>query len=238
MMGDKKDELKNLLEQHREEFRDTMDRILQLPDKIEGLFQKYLGQTDAEKENRLTAKAEEEQQEKIKSLEETCRTLQETLTAKENELKRYEESLHDWQENFNELMTYWRMYEELSDSTKDGLKNVVRADNPVLFLVSCTAESSIQSIWSYLRDIVADPERQEDASRLSDIFDYSFRIFNSAGYRPKYERDSVESGQPLDDQYHSRTADSAVSGPIQKVYLQGYRTINTKRIVGKSLVKA
>ena len=181
MMGDKKDELKNLLEQ----LRDTMDRmeeLLQLPDKIEGFFQKYLGQTDAEKENRLTAKAEEEQQEKIKSLEETCRTLQETLTAKENELKRYEESLHDWQENFNELMTYWRMYEELSDSTKDGLKNVVRADNPVLFLVSCTAESSIQSIWSYLRDIVADPERQEDASRLSDIFDYSFSSAAGIGF--------------------------------------------------------
>lgn len=227
-MGDKKDEIKEILKEYNEE----------LLSKMEDLFQAYLCRPISENKDDVSVEAEEKLKKQLDLQKDSNQELQEKLKTQEEQLKQQEEDLNSFKDKFDDLMKYWKMYQGLSDNTKTGLENVVKADEPVLFLVSCTSENSIYAIWSCLRNIIVDPQYQEDAVCLGQIFDYCFDVFNKSCGKPKYERDDVRMGQFLDDQYHSRTADSNVSGSIQKVYLQGYRTVNTKKIIGKSLVKA
>ena len=153
------------------------------------------------------------------------------------ELQSTNEMMQGLKKQFETPMKYLELYRSLSSSVRSGLENVIMDCNEITFIASCSKESSLSSIWEYIKEISEDSD-SGDFKALNLIFDYFFEVFNVSLPEPKYERDDVEIGDELDDEYYDRCCGSSTSGEITEIILKGYRSRNTGKIIHKSLVKA
>lgn len=138
---------------------------------------------------------------------------------------------------FQEPVACLAMYRSLSETTRDGLSDVVCDKNEVLWIASCTSADHLKKIWEYTKEILSDEERQEDVEILKKIFDYFFDIYNASLPEPIYQRDDIQIEDEYDDEKHIRSRDSETSGLITKILLRGYYSINTGYAICKSVVK-
>lgn len=152
------------------------------------------------------------------------------------ELDLEKEKVGELKRRFESPIKYFELYRELSDSVKDGLENVINSENEMAFIVSCSNEENLSSIWEYIKELSSDRKNKE-FEVLTLIFDYFFEIFNESLPEVKYKRDNVEIGDDFDDDDYDRCSGSATSGTITKIILRGYKLKNTGKIVHKSLVK-
>lgn len=146
-------------------------------------------------------------------------------------------SLKKIQEQFEKPVSYLEMYHQLSESTKDGLSDIICDKSVILFIASCSDADNLKKIWEYTREMISNGQKQEDVDTLNKIFDYFFWVYNESLSTPIYERDTVEIGDIYDDDTHTRSRDSATSGYITEILLCGYRSINTGYAICKSVVK-
>ena len=174
---------------------------------------------------------------KIRSLEENIGSLEQDKAKLLNELMSAKDTIQTLKKQFEVPVKYFEMYKTLSVSVRRGLENVINDRDQIAFMVSCSCENNLSSIWEYIKDLSANTD-SNDFNVLSSIFDYFFDVFNASLSEPKYKRDDVEIGDELDDDYHDRCSGSATSGEIKKIVLKGYRSVNTGKIIHKSLVKA
>lgn len=141
------------------------------------------------------------------------------------------------QKSFDKPIFCYEQYLKLSDSTKMGLSNVISSVSVSLFIATCTNADNLKKIWEYTKEIISDNSKQGDVFILIEVFDYFFDLYNQSLVEPIYERDTIEIGDDYDDEYHARSRESAASGRISKVLLRGYSSINTGRIICKSVVQ-
>ncbi len=177
---------------------------------------------------------------KALQIEELVNNIKALKTEKDNlssELNAEKKVIDSLKNQFEAPMKYMKMYRSLSYSVKSGLENVICDKNVITFIASCSCEDNLSSVWEYAKDISSNSEGS-DFIILSQIFDYFFDVFNESQPAPKYERDCVKLGDYLDDDAYNRCQGSAASGYITKVILRGYKSINTGKIIHKSLVKA
>ncbi|MGN0482098.1 MAG: hypothetical protein ACI4HI_00960 [Lachnospiraceae bacterium] len=154
-----------------------------------------------------------------------------------SELKQANATADLLKQQFEKPMAYLKMYQSLSRSTRNGLENVISVTNEITFIASCTNEDGLAAIWNYTKDLSNDSDREQDFMVLREIFDYFFDIYNDSLPEPKYVRDDVEIGDEFDDECHDRCMGSATSGDITEVILRGYRSMNTRKVIRRSLVK-
>lgn len=173
----------------------------------------------------------------IEHLESTVDNLRKEKDALSAELQSTNEMMQGLKKQFETPMKYLELYRSLSSSVRSGLENVIMDCNEITFIASCSNESSLSSIWEYIKEISEDSDSR-DFKVLNLIFDYFFEVFNASLPEPKYERDDVEIGDELDDEYYDRCCGSSTSGEITEIILKGYRSRNTGKIIHKSLVKA
>lgn len=173
----------------------------------------------------------------IRSLEQNIDSLKRDKAKLSNELMSAKETVQTLKKQFEGPAKYFEMYKTLSVSVRRGLENVINDRDQIAFIVSCSCEKNLSSIWEYIKEISADTD-SNDFKVLSSIFDYFFDVYNASLSEPKYKRDDVKIGDDLDDDYHDRCSGSATSGEIKKIVLKGYRSVNTGKIIHKSLVKA
>ena len=179
----------------------------------------------------------EENGSEIEHLESTVDNLRKEKDALSAELQSTNEMMQGLKKQFETPMKYLELYRSLSSSVRSGLENVIMDCNEITFIASCSNESSLSSIWEYIKEISEDSDSR-DFKTLNLIFDYFFEVFNASSPEPKYERDDVEIGDELDDEYYDRCCGSSTSGDITEIILKGYRSRNTGKIIHKSLVKA
>lgn len=172
----------------------------------------------------------------IDRLENTINGLQQENNKLSADLKSAEKTIDSFKKTFEKPAEYLEMYRSLSYSVRNGLENVINDKNEIMFIVSCSNEHNLSSVWEYLKGISND-YNSEDFRKLSQIFDYFFDVFNDSLPEPKYERDDVENGDDFDDDLYNRCFGSATSGDITKVILRGYRSENTGTTICKSVVK-
>lgn len=140
------------------------------------------------------------------------------------------------QKSFEGPIFCYEQYSKLSESTKDGLSNVISCKSVSLFIATCTNADNLKKVWEYTKEILGDNSKHEDVEILKLVFDYFFDLYNQSLVEPSYKRDKTDVGDDYDDEYHVRSRESATSGRISKVLLKGYSSINTGRIICKSVV--
>lgn len=178
----------------------------------------------------LTKKNEEQSQQNANNLKK-IEGLERKILDKQQEL----DSANTIISNFETPIELFKKYKEVSERVKHGLENVINYENEILFIVSCTSEQNLSSIWRYIRDISSD-EAGNDFVILNEIFDYFFEVFNNSLPESRYIRDDVKVGDEFDSDYHDRCYGSLTSGDVTRVVLRGYRSKNTGKIIHKSLV--
>ena len=208
----------DLLENEKQSMVDDIRHAEDERDNFKSKFQKLQGKNDTLNEE--VVKLRESEQELLQSL------------------RSAEKTINDIKEKFEIPTSYLNLYRKLSESSRDSLYNVVSDANEVTFIASCTVEENLKAIWDYTKDIADDDNYSEDVDILKQIFDYFFDVYNKSLSEPKYERDNVEIGDYLDDEYYDRGSGSATSGSITEIVILGYKSRNTGRIICKSVVKA
>lgn len=179
----------------------------------------------------------EQKKSEIVQLNDSIRTLESEKAQLSSELKRAKEEANSLKSRFELPAKYFELYRKLSGTLRAGLENVICDKNEITFIVSCSNENNLSSIWEYAKDISNDPENEE-FKILVQIFDYFFDRFNESLPEPKYTRDDVEIGDYLDEDKYDRCYGSATSGDITEIILRGYQSRNTGRMIHKSIVKA
>lgn len=179
----------------------------------------------------------EQKKSEIVQLNDSIRTLEAEKVQLSSELKRAKEEANSLKSRFELPAKYFELYRKLSGTLRAGLENVICDKNEITFIVSCSNENNLSSIWEYAKDISNDPENEE-FKILVQIFDYFFDRFNESLPEPKYTRDDVEIGDYLDEDKYDRCCGSATSGDITEIILRGYQSRNTGRTIHKSIVKA
>lgn len=159
------------------------------------------------------------------------------LTEVKKELTTLKNDYEKLQKSFDKPIFCYEQYLKLSDSTKMGLSNVISSVSVSLFIATCSNADNLKKIWEYAKEILSDNSKQGDVFILIEVFDYFFDLYNQSLVEPIYERDTTEIGDDYDDEYHARSRESATSGRISKILLRGYSSINTGRIICKSVVQ-
>ena len=100
-MGDKKDEIKEILKEYKEELLSEM----------KDLFQAYLCRPISENKDDVSVEAEEKLKKQLDLQKDSNQELQEKLKTQEEQLKQQEEDLNSFKDKFDDLMKYWKMYQ-------------------------------------------------------------------------------------------------------------------------------
>lgn len=212
-------QLKKFQEFYRQA-KPQLDRYAGLQDELAGK-KSELGQKESE----------------IVQLNDSIRTLESEKTQLSSDLNDAKKEANSLKSRFELPAKYFELYRKLSGTLRAGLENVICDKNEITFIVSCSNENNLSSIWEYAKDISNDPENEE-FKILVQIFDYFFDRFNESLPEPKYTRDDVEIGDYLDEDKYDRCCGSATSGDITEIILRGYQSRNTGRTIHKSIVKA
>lgn len=187
----------------------------------------------------ISVKSQWEKSEKRSaSLQSECERLKESEQSLSASLTTANQSVKIMKERFSQPVVLLNRYKSLSSSIRTGLSDVIRDDDEILFIASCSTPDHLKAIWEYTKRLAG--SNSSDASNievLSDLFDYFFEVFNRTLSKPMYERDDVETGYFFDDDKYDRCAGSATSGKITQVILRGYRSVNTGNIICRSLVR-
>ena len=233
-------EVKNLLEQKEAQLHDINENLKAYKefydsskfkvDEYDNLMQKIKSQK-AIYQSELARK--ENEIEKLKFDNSSLDSQKKDLL---NELNSANEALKLLKKQFETPIKYFELYRGLSYSVKSGLANVINDKNVIEFIISCSSEENLSFIWEYIKDISNNIESR-DFEVLNAIFDYFFDVFNKSFPEARYKRDDVEIGEDFDDDIYDRYSGSSTSGEITKVVLKGYQSMNTGKIIHKSLVK-
>ena len=184
------------------------------------------------KDNRINQLEQE-----LKNKHSEYNQLQENYNDERKELDNTKQQLTCYENNFSYAMEKYKLYQTVSESTKEGLKNVICERDAIGFIVSCANKENLQRIWEYTKDILSDYNKLKDVEILKGIFDYFFEVYNQSLAEAIYQRDDIAIGDDFDDEYQSRSRESATSGTITEVLLRGYSSINTGKIICKSVVR-
>ena len=127
----------------------------------------------------------------------------------------------------------FRQYQQLEDTIKEDIRRVICAKDSISFLACGSQWSNIEALWEHISFHIYD-YKKEQLEQLIAIEDYFFEVYE--GIRDNYIRLSVNEGEEFDEEYHTRTSDSQVSGKITEVILRGYKG-KTNGKVKKTIVR-
>lgn len=170
-------------------------------------------------------------------LEAENKRLNESEQVLSTSLKQTNDKLEALQECFSDSIDLFEKYRSLSATIRTGLSDVICDKDEVLFIASCSSPEHLKAIWSYTKRLANSNGDIYGIHVLNDIFDYFFDVFNKSLREPMYIRDDVETGFLFDDDKYDRYTGSATSGRITQVILKGYKSVNTGRIICRSLVR-
>ncbi len=137
-------------------------------------------------------------------------------------------------DKYNALEYHYNSYMALDEKIRKNLELVIKTDSIETFLCSGTQWDNLNSIWEYISHKL-DSYSQEELKCLMDLFNYFFESYNQVN--DLYTLLTVQEGDVLDEELHSRGSKSLVAGNISEVLLKGYKNKRTDKIIKKSIVR-
>ena len=120
---------------------------------------------------------------------------------------------------------------------KSGLNTILKAEDPVTFLVYGSKDENLKALWNYMKSELEHLQESE-VQTLLRVLKYFIKKVNLLYREPMYELMEDELGKWYDDSRHSRSSDSRLySGEIQEVLLPGIWNRYTKKADCKSVVR-
>lgn len=217
------EELKNYCENIKLDYKNLKERNESLEDSLNNYDKKetYL--------NNLL----EEKKKNIKSLEDDNKFFKEKLENCQVEMEGMGKKVKYYEDTYIELEKYFTIYNKLSISIKTDLERVIKDDSAEIFLSSGVQKDNLDALWDYI-SYSLNVLSKEEIENLIKVFEYLFNTYNK--FSNALEFDDVNINDEFDDEYYTRGKGSMVSGRISKVQLRGYRYLNNKKIIKKSIV--
>lgn len=175
----------------------------------------------------------EQNKENIKSLEEDNKFFKEKLESCQAEMEGMGKKVKYYEDTYMELEKYFGIYNELPINIKTDLERVIKDDSAEIFLSSGVQKDNLDALWDYISYSLNVLSKQE-IENLIKVFEYLFNTYNK--FSSALEIDDVNINDEFDDEYYTRGKGSMVSGKISKIQLRGYRYLNNKKIIKKSIV--
>ena len=175
----------------------------------------------------------EQNKENIKSLEEDNKFFKEKLESCQAEMEGMGKKVKYYEYTYMELEKYFGIYNELPINIKTDLERVIKDDSAEIFLSSGVQKDNLDALWDYI-SYSLNVLSKEEIENLIKVFEYLFNTYNK--FSNALEFDDVNINDEFDDEYYTRGKGSMVSGRISKVQLRGYRYLNNKKIIKKSIV--
>jgi hypothetical protein len=130
----------------------------------------------------------------------------------------------------NPLQKIEKLYNELNETTKSGIKNILKNQNEVTLFASATL--NIEALWEYLR-YLRNEHKDKEFKTLQEIVKIILETYTTIT-DIKYQ--NVKIGDEFDNEYHTRDNRSEeYDGEIKEILLQGL--VENGRVIKKSIVR-
>lgn len=212
--------------------QDVKDKIIELCHKKELADENRFfkeGNASLAKELRET---KENVQREIASLQNNIKKLKEEKSETQKKMEDLKKALKPYEDN----ITMYETYHGLSLKTRTALSSVINTKTPIVFIASCSDPDHLKSVWDYTKTLLWDDNSENEIDLLKKTITYMMEIINSVGAVPLYEPIVSEPGRKYKDESHCKGPGSKSAGTIQQVLLEGYRQINTGKVICKSVV--
>lgn len=229
-LNNENEELKEQIEELKSYCQNIKLNYKNLKDKNESLEESL---NNYEKKETYLNNLLEEKKKNIKSLEDDNKFFKEKLESYQAEIESMRKNVKYYENTYMELEKYFRIYNKLPINIKTDLERVIKDDNAEMFLSSGVQRDNLDALWDYISyslNILS----KEEIQNLIKVFEYLFNTYNK--FSNSLEFDDVNVNDEFDDEYHTRGKGSMVSGRISKIQLRGYRYLNNKKIIKKSIV--
>lgn len=210
-------QLNQLIEKIKQLLGFSQDTDLDLPNSISQLQQQ------------LQAKQAE-----IKRLNQVVDDQKAELQQRQQDSSKRDEKLVWYQTHFEDDLTIFNLYQELSEQTRISLNGIFK-DHSVQGLVACgIQEKNISNLWDYAKSEAVNGTNP-DLGKINQLFELLFKRFELA--YPMFALQAVKVGDNFDTQLHIKHNSSVkMSGPISSIRLIGYVNTKTEKVIKPSLV--
>lgn len=182
-----------------------------------------------EEKQKLKEEKEELEQEN-KTLKSEVKTLNSSKIKLEDELENQKDAMRPY---LKAEMVY-RNFCTLNKDIRSALANTINDSDAVSFIISGCALEKFDSLWQYIK-FSMDRLTEEENRILQQTFRFFFESYNNCS--GEYSLLDTKQGQAFDTEFHSKGSNSLSAGDISEVLLQGYKDINSGRIIEKSIVR-
>jgi len=179
-----------------------------------------------EQKNRELNSKYEELKKELDTTQKENKNLKEELKEALNKLEEVDS------EYFKKIKESFELYNSLSLSTKENLKNIFKEDDLIGFLVSGVQNENVKSLWDYIQHLIVENKNSEEIEKLKTIFYFLFGLNSSSS---NYILDEVKVGDKFDEHSHINISENK-SGEISEVVFKGFKNKHGK-IIQKSIVK-
>ena len=138
-----------------------------------------------------------------------------------------------YRENFEDDIRIYKVYSELTEETKNSLKNIFKNTSMKGIIACGIKEKNIINLWDYaMREVV---NNKPDSAAIVSLFESLFAQFILAF--PMYKLQNIQQGEEFDTQSHIRHNNSSrVTGSIDAILLQGYINTKTDKVIKQAVV--
>lgn len=173
-----------------------------------------------------------EAQTALEKYRKTVETKLKAADAVKNELFR-------WRKDYGELSEAYKVFSALAPRHREAVAGIFGgADAPLDFFCGALQKGHLEQLWDYVGDELGQEAiDEEEAGRLSRLFDFSFAAVNRSQREPLFQRLAVSAGAMFDGDVMGRTAISTQLGTVATVVFAGFSHAVTGRVVRRSLVK-
>ncbi|GHW65519.1 hypothetical protein [Vibrio cholerae] len=210
-------QLNQLIEKIKHLLGFSQDADLDLPDTISQLQQQ------------LQAKEVE-----INQLNQVVDTQKAQLQERKQDSSKRDEKLVWYQTHFEDDLTIFNLYQELSEQTRTSLNGIFK-DCSIQGIVACgIQEKNISNFWDYAKSEVINGTNP-DLGKINRLFELLFKRFNLA--YPMFSLQSVSIGDSFDTQLHIKHNSSVNNtGVISKILLTGYVNTKNQKVIKSSVI--
>ncbi len=205
-------------------------------EKIEAL-QKQLQERDEmiEKLKRLLGISKEDTSslEKVnQKLAEDIKQLQSSNSKVNSEKEELNQALDSYKNSFEDLLKIEKIYNSLSSSTKDSLKNMLKnSSNSTLLFASLIQEKNVENLWEFIKNELIE-DQNVDNDKLVNLFELVLNIFIKIF--PQYSKNGINISDRFDTELHIKAKGSGSN--ITKILLDGWKNNQTNKIIKKTVV--
>ncbi|MCR5833900.1 MAG: hypothetical protein K6G55_04540 [Selenomonadaceae bacterium] len=224
--SDVENEISNLCQKHEQRVAEINRQHENELQKLREWHQTNLQQTKDQYEAQINQKENE--------LAEFRAAVNEKLEAAERDRA----ELNRWQSDYGDFEKAYANFSALSQKHKDAVAGIFGgSDTPIDFFCGGVQKGHLEQLWDYISDeLNAGDINEQEATKLSQLFDFSFNAVNRSQREPLFRRLNVNEQSAFDLDTMTRTSDSPQLGQVKRLVFAGFAHEVTGSVIKRSLV--